>query len=109
MEFTKRLASLLKEKSIKKSVFLSDLGYSKNAFREWETGVTKSYMNKLAEIADYLDVSADYLLGRTDERDLITKHAASAGDGTLYDGLPEEAIQEMESYREFLKEKYRKK
>ena len=109
MSFIERLDELLKEKGVNKMTFLQDLSYSKNAYSEWKSGVTKSYMNKIDVIADYFDTSVDYLLGRSDERNLITKHAASTVDDTQYDDLPEEAIQEMETFRQFLKEKYKKK
>lgn len=66
MGFIERLDEQLKKKGIAKIKFAHDLGYSKNAYSEWKSGVTKSYMNKIDDIADYFDVSVDYLLGRTD-------------------------------------------
>ena len=67
MGFTERIDGLLQEKNITKTKFLSDLGYSKNAYNEWKKGITQSYMNKIDKIADYFNVSTDYLLGRTDD------------------------------------------
>lgn len=67
MGFTERIDGLLQEKNINKTKFLSDLGYSKNAYSEWKKGITQSYMNKIDKIADYFNVSTDYLLGRTDD------------------------------------------
>lgn len=64
MDFTTRLEALLNQKQITKITFLNDLGYSKNAISEWRNGVTRSYMNKIDQIADYLGCSIDYLLGR---------------------------------------------
>ena len=64
MDFTTRLEDLLNQKQITKIAFLNDLGYSKNAISEWRNGVTRSYMNKIDQIADYLGCSIDYLLGR---------------------------------------------
>jgi transcriptional regulator with XRE-family HTH domain len=66
MSFTDKIEALISKKKINKTIFLKDLGYSKNAFSEWKSGFTKSYMSKIDEIADYFDVSIDYLLGRTD-------------------------------------------
>ena len=78
MNFIERLDILLKEKCVNKMTFLHDLGYSKNAYSEWKSGVTKSYMNKIDSIADYFDVSVDYLLGRTDNPSPIGEKAAAA-------------------------------
>lgn len=65
MSFTQRLEEMLNTRKISKITFLTDLGYSKNAISEWRNGITKSYMNKIDQIADYLGCSVDYLLGRT--------------------------------------------
>lgn len=42
----------------------NDMGYSKNTLYRFKT--TNPSSKKLQEIADYFQVSADYLLGRTD-------------------------------------------
>lgn len=62
----KRISKLLKEQNIQRKVFQEDLGFSKNAVSEWMSGFTKSYRKKLPEIAKYLNVSIEYLLGETD-------------------------------------------
>lgn len=48
-----------------KSVALK-LGFSENAFYKWKTQSPKS--ETLEKVADYFDVSTDYLLGRTDKK-----------------------------------------
>lgn len=40
-----------------------DLGIYASAFSEWRSGRSKSYSKYISQIADYLGVSADYLLG----------------------------------------------
>lgn len=109
MNFLERLEVLLKEKGVSATKMSLDLGFSKDAVFNWKKRGAIPSGEMLAKVADYFDVSVDYLLGRTDERNLITKHAASTVDDTQYDDLPEEAIQEMETFRQFLKEKYKKK
>lgn len=42
------------------------LGFSENAIYKWKTQSPKS--EALQKVADYFDVSTDYLLGRTDEK-----------------------------------------
>lgn len=71
MDFINILDDLLNEKQIGKVAFLRDLGYSKNAYSEWKSGFTKSYMGRIDEIADYFDVSTDYLLGRAQKKETL--------------------------------------
>lgn len=48
-------------------VFLGlELNISQNAISQYETGVREASYDTLIAIADYFDVSIDYLLGRTD-------------------------------------------
>ncbi|MGG5373540.1 helix-turn-helix domain-containing protein [Enterococcus sp. AZ196] len=42
----------------------TDLGFSENLFYRWKTSEPKA--RDLQKVADYFDVSVDYLLGRTD-------------------------------------------
>ena len=99
MNFLERLDCLLKENNLKKGVFLQSVGFDENAYSEWKKGTTRSYMKKIDIIADYFNVSVDYLLGRTDIRDYETYTlAASTPDGEL---TPEQA-EELEQFRQFI-------
>lgn len=50
-------------KQHKKQKELTDsLGLQKNSFTEWKGGRSKSYMKYLPQIADFFNVSVDYLL-----------------------------------------------
>ena len=63
-----RILGLLAEKNIANAELTSYLGCASSAVSEWKTGKIKTYQKYIVEIADYFDVSADYLLGRTDLR-----------------------------------------
>lgn len=69
--FIERLISLLRENSITKKQFLSDVGLGKNTFAYWEK--TGAIPNKatVISIASYFGVSVDYLLGNTAEKDAL--------------------------------------
>ena len=41
---------------------MQDLGYSSGLFSQWKKGSQKPSSDKLEKIADYLNVSVDYLL-----------------------------------------------
>ena len=60
-----RIKSLCKEKSIKIETLLSACDLGINAIRQINDKKGMSSFS-LAKIADYLDCSVDYLLGRTD-------------------------------------------
>lgn len=48
------------------------LKVSKSTFTDWKSGKSKSFMKYLPEIADFLDVSVDYLLGKTYKKNKTT-------------------------------------
>ena len=58
-----RILSTLKERHISKGKFLADLNLDKSAISEWVHGTHKSYMKYLPQIAEYFDVSLDWLAG----------------------------------------------
>lgn len=72
----------------------SDLGFSKNYLYKWKKSVPSS--DKLSKVADYFNVSTDYLLGRNTKE---TKKADLADDETIftYEGkrIPPEDLEYM--------------
>ena len=64
-EIAARIKARLKEKCIHMKDMLSDLDMGINAVSELAKGKQMSCI-ALARIADYLDCSVDYLLGRTE-------------------------------------------
>ena len=64
-----RIKELCKNKNIIIKEMLDDCGLSKNALSSMLSGGSTPKCENLAKIADYLDCSVDYLLGRTDNPD----------------------------------------
>lgn len=60
-----RIKEILKLKRISASKMLLDCGMNKNALYTMQSGYFPR-LDAVAQIADYLDCSVDYLLGRTD-------------------------------------------
>lgn len=60
-----RIKSLAKARKIAIKTMLIDLSMGPNTMSNFKTSMPKS--DTLARIADYLDCSVDYLLGRTDD------------------------------------------
>ena len=57
----------LREKRHMSQAFLGiELNMGQNTISQYETGVRQASYEALIAIADYFDVSIDYLLGRTD-------------------------------------------
>ena len=63
---------IAKSKNIPMKKLLEDVGLGFNTMSNMKTSMPK--VDNIAKIADYLDVSVDYLLGRTDEQ-TTTYHA----------------------------------
>ena len=69
-DFAKRLQQLREsQKPIKSRVVVSHLcGLDSGAVRQYERGERKPTMDALIALADYFDVSIDYLVGRENFR-----------------------------------------
>ncbi len=65
-EVATTIKTLAKSKKITIGKMLSDCELSKNALSTMQSGGYLPRTETLAKIADYLDCSVDYLLGRTD-------------------------------------------
>ena len=63
MEF--RLKELRKNKHISQLKLAMELGISQNSISRFETGERKPDYDTLIQIADYFDVTLDYLVGRS--------------------------------------------
>lgn len=63
-----RIKEVAKNRDIVLRQMLEEIGLSKGTMDNLRTSMPKA--DNLAKIADYLDVSMDYLMGRTDEPDI---------------------------------------
>ncbi len=61
-----RLKKLRKERRISQLKLAMDLGMSQNSVSRYETGEREADYKTLIMLADYFDVSIDYLLERTE-------------------------------------------
>ena len=68
--FLQHLDELLRERSMTRNQLLRELGLGKNAFLNWKTQNTLPHGTTLVKIADYFDVSLDWLVGRSEKRRL---------------------------------------
>ncbi len=61
-----RLKEVRKQRKISQLKLAMDLSMSQNCISRYETGEREADYATLIKIADYFNVSVDYLLGRTD-------------------------------------------
>ncbi len=61
-----RLRELRKERGISQLKLALDLSTNQNTISRYETGEREPGIVELIALADYFDVSVDYLIGRTD-------------------------------------------
>ncbi|EMS76269.1 bacteriophage transcriptional regulator [Enterococcus durans IPLA 655] len=81
MTVFERIKFLAKKHSKTMKQVTIDLGYSENYFYSLKSGKQPS-AEKLTEIADYFNVSVDYLLGR--EKKETPKHVDLSEDDTVF-------------------------
>ena len=67
--FTSIFVQLLQDKGITPYRIAKETGISQGLMNEYKSGKKSPYIQNLIKIADYLDCSTDYLLGRTDNPD----------------------------------------
>lgn len=65
------LKSLRKDNDVSQATLAKELGVAQNTYSQYETGVISISPEFLVKIADYFDVSVDYLLGRTDKKEMM--------------------------------------
>ncbi|EGP4756432.1 helix-turn-helix transcriptional regulator [Enterococcus faecium] len=81
MTVFERIKFLAKKHSKTMKQVTIDLGYSENYFYSLKSGKQPS-AEKLTEIANYFDVSVDYLLGREEKE--TPKHVDLSEDDTVF-------------------------
>ena len=67
MSFAGCLKSCRKAKNISQKQIAEDLSISLRAYKYYEAGEREPTVSVLIALADYFDVSLDYLVGRSDD------------------------------------------
>lgn len=89
-----RIKELAKKQGLSINLLEEKLGYSRNTIYNLKN--SKPSTERISEIADYFNVSTDYLLGRTDNPSIASNGDASApfdlrdiaAQSMLFDGKP---------------------
>lgn len=99
-----RIRELREKRDIEQKALAVDLCVSQPTISAWETGAKQPSSKSAAKIADYFDVSIDYLLGRSDVRKNTQRHKKPFLRipvlGTVPAGIPVEAMEDIEDWEE---------
>lgn len=99
-----RICALLKAQGKKQKELTDYLGISKNAFTDWKSGRITSYTKHLPQIAEFLDVSVDYLVGRQELGANRGKGVQIPVLGKVIAGIPVDAVEDVLDYEEITSE-----
>ena len=66
-----RLREIRRSKGISQLKLAMDLNTNQNTISRYETGEREPGINELIRLADYFQVSVDYLIGRTDNPKML--------------------------------------
>ena len=69
-DFAERLKALRKNKGVTQKQLSTSINVTERAVVAYESGKSKPAFDVINSLADYFDVSTDYLLGRTDNKNL---------------------------------------
>lgn len=94
--FSSRLRSLIEEKNISKQKLADEIGVSRQAISQYCDGSTVPNADKLLKIAEYFNVSLDFLVGKTEAK-TDNKDIQFICD---YTGLNESAVNNLNSFYE---------
>lgn len=86
--FKKRLLELFEKRNITAYKLAKDTGISQGLMGEYKKGIKQPTIQNLYKIADYFNVSVDYLLGRTDYPEI--NNGKVIIDGKIIEGTVEQ-------------------
>ena len=94
-----KIDMLLKQQKKKQIQLTNYLGLNKNAYSDWKIGRTSSYTKHLSQIAEFFDVSVDYLLGK-EKKPSAPEGTESMGENekrlfAIWETIPEEQKPEL--------------
>lgn len=111
--FAERLKELRLEADLKQSDLAKIIEVSSSTIGMYEQGRRFPDQDILNKLANYFDISVDYLLGRTKEKNPNPKldegiKTIAAHRINPHDDLPDDAIEKINEYIEMVRLKYKK-
>lgn len=109
MEFKDRLIKLRKELNLTQEELAQKIGYTRTAISAWEIGRNEPSNADTIKLAEYFNVSTDYLLGKTNIRnpgkqiDDILNEAMIGMSKEDYEALSETQKKQIRDFALFVK------
>ena len=112
MSFSDRLNELLKKNKISAYKLCKDTGLSNSVVSDWRNAKSVPSIERAKIVADYFDVSVDFLLGKEDTTPSVSNNnakdtslttAACFIDGMTYDDLTPEQLEKIKTFIEFVR------
>lgn len=101
MDVLTKILILLDENHIQQKELSTYLGLSKNTMTGWKNGNNTSYMKHLPKIAEFFNVSVDYLLGK--ETPTVNNDFTYALYNEITHDLSQEEITQLKQFADFLR------
>ncbi len=76
-----KISDLLKQQHKTQKDLTDYLGLTKNSYSNWKNGNNNSYIKYLPSIAEFLNVSVDFLIGK--EKSPLSEESGLSGDEQL--------------------------
>lgn len=112
--FGERLRNLRLEKGMTQEELASSFNLHKTRISQYELNKRQADDDMKKKLADFFNVSLDYIMGYTDIKE-SANDILNSNDYTIalnsdheYDELPNEAKKEIENFIEYVKNKYKK-
>lgn len=103
-----RIFQILDKKGITAYKMAKDIGMSTARLSNWKQGKSTPSAEAIAQIADYLGVSTDYLLGRTDDPKGVAEvqilgYVDSDNKAHAFEDLTGEELQKLIEYADMMR------
>ena len=99
--FQERIKQLRNAKRLTQADVAEKIGITRPAYTAYETGKRQPDFDILQKLATLFDVSTDYLLGRTEDKEKAPTLVAAHLD----DDLTDEQMDEVQKFIEFIKQR----
>lgn len=107
--FTERLKSLRKEAGLTQKDMANTFGTSQPSYQQWESGKRKPSKDSLEKLANFFNVSTDYLLGNSDYKTTLDQDIEEAIQRSVaYQGNPI-SDKDKQAITDFLKNYFEEK
>ena len=104
--FADRLKLLRNEKKLTQAQFAKLIKVAPSTVGMYELGSREPNINNIKAIANFFDVSSDYLIGLTDIRETSPSLLKSNKKDLSIDSLPTEAKKEIDMFLNYIEYKY---